>query len=98
MGGDGSAAPGRRFARARFVAIGLPLTIGALGWMAAGACMYLPAASALRLFDLARSLHAADPVAAAVYMLRTLPHAASWLLLLSAVTAVLLFAASGVRR
>ena len=87
---------GRRFTRARFVAIGLPLTIGVLVWIAAGACMYLPTASASRLFELARSLHAADPVAAAVFMLRTLPHAASSLLLLSAVTAVLLFAASGV--
>jgi hypothetical protein len=85
-------AEGRRFTRARFVAIGLPLTIGALGWMAAGVCMYLPIASAQRFFESARSLHAADPVEAAVYMLRTLPHAASSLLLLSAVTAVLVFA------
>jgi hypothetical protein len=87
---------GRCFTRARFVAIGLPLTIAVFGWMAAGACMYLPSASAFRLFELARSLHAADPVGAAVYMVRTLPHAASSLLLLSAVTAVLLFAVSGV--
>jgi hypothetical protein len=85
---------GRRFARARFAAIGLPLTIGGLGWMAAGACMYLPTASGVRLFGLAQSLRAADPVGAAVYMLRTVPHAASSLLLLSAVTAVLLFAGS----
>jgi hypothetical protein len=85
-------AQGRPFTRARFVAIGLALTIGALGWMAAGACMYLPAASALRLFEIARFLHAADPAGAAVYMVRTLPRAASSLLLLSAVTAVLLFA------
>jgi hypothetical protein len=89
-------APGRRLAQARFVAIGLTLAAGALGWMAAGACIYLPTASAPRLFDLARSLHAADPVAATVYMLRTVPHAASLLLLLSAVTAVLLFATRSV--
>jgi hypothetical protein len=82
--------------RARFIAIGFPLAIGAFGWMAAGACMFLPTVSAPRFFELARSLHAADPVAAAVYLLRTLPHAASSLLLLSAVTAVLLFLASGV--
>jgi hypothetical protein len=87
---------GRGYGRGRSAAIGLPLTIGALGWLAAGACMYLPASSASWLLGLARSLHAADPVAAAVYMLRTLPHAASSLLLLSAVTAVLLFVASGV--
>jgi hypothetical protein len=86
--------PGRRLTRARLVAIGLPLTIGAFGWMAAGACMYLPTAAGLRLFELARFLHAADPVGAAVYMLRTLPRAASSLLLLSAATAVLLFAGS----
>ena len=82
----------RRFTRARFVAIGLSLTIGAFGWVAAAACMYLPTPSAFRLFEFARSLHAADPVEAAVYMLRALPHAASSLLLLSAATAVLLFA------
>jgi hypothetical protein len=63
--------------------------------MAAGACMYLPGTAARRLFELARSLGVADPVAAAVYMLRTLPHAASSLLLLSIATAVLVFA--GVR-
>jgi hypothetical protein len=85
-------APGWRFTRARFVAIGLPLTIGAFGWIAAGACLYLPTASVLRFFEFARSLHAADPVAAAAYMLRTLPHAASSLLLMSVVTAVLVFA------
>jgi hypothetical protein len=83
---------GRRFARARLVAIGLPLTIGALGWMAAGACMYLPNAAVFRFFELARSLHAADPVEAAAFMLRTLPRVASSLLLLSVVTAVLVFA------
>ncbi len=87
-------AQGRRLVRARFVAIALPLAIGAFGWVAAGACMYLPTASAPRIFELARSLHAADPVAAAVYMVRTLPHAASSLLLLSAVTAVLVFASA----
>jgi hypothetical protein len=85
---------GRRFTRARVVAIGLPLMIGAFGWMAAGACIYLPTASVFRFLEFARSLHAADPVEAAVYMLRTLPHAASALLLLSVVTAVLVFAGS----
>jgi hypothetical protein len=83
---------GGRFSRARFVSIGLPLTIGALGWMAAGACMYLPTGSAFRLFEFARSLDAPDPVGAALYMVRTLPHAASSVLLLSVVTAVLVFA------
>jgi hypothetical protein len=87
-------AQGPRFTRARVIAIGLPLTIGAFGWMAAAASMYLPAASASRLVELARSLHAADPGGAAVYMLRTLPRAASSLLLVSAATAVLLFAAA----
>jgi hypothetical protein len=85
-------AQGRHFTRARFVAIGLSLTIGAFGWIAAGACMYLPTPSAFRLFELARSLHAPDPVESAVYMLRALPHAASSLLLLSAVTAALVLA------
>jgi hypothetical protein len=88
----GRSARGRHFARARFAAIGLPLTIGTFGWIAAGACMYLPGASVSRFFEVARSLHAIDPVEAAVYMLRTLPRAASFLLLLSGVTAVLVFA------
>jgi hypothetical protein len=83
-----------RFTRARFAAIGLPLTVGVFAWTAAGACLYLPSASVLRLFEVARSLNAADPAAAAVYMLRTLPHAASSLLLLSAVTAALVLAAA----
>jgi hypothetical protein len=85
---------GARFTRARLAAIGLPVTIGIFAWMAAGACLYLPSASVVRIFEVARSLHAADPAAAAIYMLRTLPHAASSLLLMSAVTAVLIFAAS----
>jgi hypothetical protein len=85
-------AEGPRFTRARWVAIGLPLTIGVFGWIAAAACMYLPTPTAFRFFAFARSLHAADPVEAAVYMLRTLPHVASSLVLLSAVTAVLVFA------
>jgi Bacterial membrane protein YfhO len=88
--GRGGAGP--RFARARFASIGLALTIGTSGWVAAAACMYLSNAAAGRLFALARSLGVADPVAAAVFMLRALPHAASSLLLLSAIAAVLLFA------
>ena len=78
MGGDGSTAPGRRFTRARSVAIALPLTIGAVGWMAAGACMYLPTASGLQILRAGAVTARADPVEAAVYMLRTLPRAASF--------------------
>ena len=89
---------GRRFMRARFAAIGLPLVIGAAGWTAAGVCMYLPSRSALWFFELARSLHVPDPVAAAAYMFRTLPHAASWLLLLSVATAFLVFAGARAHR
>jgi hypothetical protein len=80
------------FTHARVVAIWLPLTIGALGWVAAGACMYFPTPAAFWIFELARSVHVADPVAAAAAMLRTLPHAASWLLVLSVATALLIFA------
>ena len=82
----------QRFRRARFVAIGFSLTIGAVGWMAAGACMYLPTATVFRLFELARSLGVADPVEGAAYMLRTLPRAAASVLVLSVVTAVLVVA------
>jgi hypothetical protein len=88
----------RRFTRARFAAIGLSLTIGASGWMAAGACLYLSTWSGFRLYEFARSLHAGDPVEAAVYMLRMLPHAASALLLLSAVTAGLVFMGARTQR
>jgi hypothetical protein len=84
--------PGERLARARLVASGLPLTIGALGWIVAGACMYVPNVSVFRFYELARSLRVADPVEAAAYLLRTLPRAASWVLLLSVVTAVLILA------
>jgi len=85
-------ARGRPFTRARLAAIGLPLTIGVLGWTAAGACLYFRTASLLWFFEFAQTLHVADPAAAAVYMVRTLPHAASYLLVLSAVTAALIFA------
>jgi hypothetical protein len=87
-------AHGPRVTRARFAAIAFPLTIGVFAWIAAGACLYLPAASVLRLFEVARSLHATDPAAAALYMLRTLPRAASYLLLMSALTAILIAAAA----
>ncbi len=79
-----------RFTPARSVAVGLSLTIGGMGWIVAGACLYLPAGSGLRLLESARSLDAADPAKAAAYMLRALPHAASTLLLLSVVTAGLM--------
>jgi hypothetical protein len=82
----------RRFTNARRLAILSPLTIGALGWMVAGACMYLPNVTAVQFYELARSLHIPDPLAAASYMLRTLPQAASSVLLLSGGTAVLVFA------
>ena len=83
---------GRRFNSARRLAVALPLTIGALGWLVAGACMYLPDATALQFYELARSLRVADSVQAASYMLRALPQAASSVLLLSGGTAVLIFA------
>jgi len=83
---------GRPFPRARIAAMGLPLTIGVLGWIAAGACLYFRPASLLHVFEFARGMNVPDPAAAAVYMVRTLPHAASSLLLMSAATAVLVFA------
>jgi hypothetical protein len=83
---------GRPITRARIAAIGLSLAIGAIAWVVAGACMYLPTPTASWLFECARSLQVADPVEAAVFMLRALPRAASWLLVLSAVTAILVFA------
>ena len=79
-----------RFTRVRSAAILLSATIGAIGWIVAGACLYLQTASGLRLVQLASSLGAPDPTRAASYMLRTLPHAASALLLLSTATALLL--------
>jgi hypothetical protein len=87
-------APGVRSTVSRAVAIALPLTIGALAWMAAGLCMYMPNAAALRFYELARLMQVQDPVAAATYMLRTLPQAASSVLVLSAGTTVFMFAAT----
>lgn len=87
-------ADGPRFARARIAAIALALTIGALAWLAVAACTYLSTPAAFQIFALARSLHADDPVAAAAFMLATVPRAASSLLLLSAATAALIFAAT----
>jgi hypothetical protein len=89
---------GRRFTNARIAAVVLPLTLGALGWLAAGACMILPNASALQFYELAQSLGVADPVGAAAYMLRTLPRAASSVLLLSAATALLVFAGTRIHK
>ena len=93
-GWEAMAGPPRepRFTRARSVAIGFPLVVALFGWIAAGACLYRPATSELQIFELAQSMGVADPVAATVYMMQALPHAASYLLLLSVVTAVLLFA------
>jgi len=83
--------------RARIDAVGFALAIAVAAGALAAACIYAPQPTAVRVFSLARALHADDGVAAAGFMLRVLPRAASLLMLLSLSTAVLLFVGTGRR-
>jgi hypothetical protein len=91
--------------RARFASLGLAATVSGISGVAAATCLYFPRTAAFQFYAFARHLHVADPVAAAEFMLRTLPAAASALLILSIVTVVVLHlstaksqAASGARQ
>jgi hypothetical protein len=84
---------GARLKRARLAAIALALAVGIAAYAVAGACLYFPKPTVFRLFDLARMLHTAQPVDAAEFLLRTLPRAASWVLLMSVAMAALVFLA-----
>jgi hypothetical protein len=92
VGGDGP-----RVLRARLSAIGLALAVGGVAYAVAGACIYWPTPAAFRFFAFARSLNAGDPIAAAEFMLRTVPRNATSVLLISVAAAVLLFFATGRR-
>lgn len=86
---------GPRFKRARLAAIGLALALGGVAYAVAGACLYFPTPTAFQFFAFARSLHAPDPVAAAEFMLRTLPRIATSVLLISLAAAALVFLGTG---
>jgi hypothetical protein len=83
--------------RARLSGIGLALAVGGVAYAVAGACIYWPTPAAFRFFAFARSLNAGDPIAAAEFMLRTVPRNATSVLLISVAAAVLLFFATGRR-
>ena len=87
-----------RFRRGRFASTGAAMVIGAVAFVAAGACLYFPTTTAFRLLVFARALGSPDPVGAAGFMFRALPRQASVVLLLSAATAILLWLAAGRRK
>ena len=74
------------------VALAFVLGVGALACIGAAACLYLPTPTAFRFYSLAEALEAKDPVAAAAFMLRNLPRAASTVLLLALATSGLVVA------
>ena len=73
------------------VAITFALSLGVAAWLAAGACLYFPKPTVFFFYDLARHLQAAQPADAAEFLLRTLPRAASWVLLMSVAAALCCF-------
>lgn len=83
--------------RARLVALGLAAAIGAAAAVAAAACMYFPNTAAFRFVAFARYLHVEDPVAAAIFTMRTLPRAASLVLVLSFATLALVHLSTATR-
>lgn len=86
------------FRRARIGAIALALTIGAVAYLAAAACLYFATPAAFRFFAFARSLDARDPVLAAEFMLHTLPRHATSVLLMSLGAAAAIFLGTGAKR
>lgn len=94
----GGIAGGARFKRARFVAAGVALGIGALGYIAAAACIYFPLPTVFKLYALAQWLHAIDPADAAELMLKALPRVATVVVLISVSVSGLLLAATSDRR
>ena len=90
--------PGRAAGRARMAAVTFAAAVGALTAVAAAACIYAPKPTVFRFYALAQSLGVKDPVAAAEFMLTTLPRQASWVLVLSAAAAFLLLLGDAARR
>jgi Bacterial membrane protein YfhO len=91
------AGKGTPYRRARFYAAGFALLVGVAAYAVAGACIYFPRPTGLRFLGLATSMNATDPVAAAQFMLQSLPRVATSLMLLSLASAALLFLATSRR-
>jgi Bacterial membrane protein YfhO len=85
---------GARFRMAQLGSVWTAMAFAAIACGVAGACMYAPNPTAVRLYTSARSLGAPDPVAAAAFMFQTLPRQASVILLLSAAAGCLVWLAS----
>ena len=92
-----TAAP-RRYRAAQVAAVTFPALVALLTYALAGACLYLPNQAAPAAFRLARYVGVADPVAAADYILKTLPEASSRLMLLALGGGLFLAVASTRRR
>ena len=80
------------------LAITLALAVGVAAYAAAGACLYLPKPAVFFFYDVARALGSRQAADAAEFMLRALPRVASWVLLLSAAAAALIFLSARSRR
>jgi hypothetical protein len=76
-------------------AMGLTAGVAILATLVTAACLYLPTPAAFRLHAIAQALDAADPIAAAAFLLRALPRAGSTLLLLAAAAGLLLHWSAG---
>ncbi len=77
--------------------LGATILVGVVAAVVAAAAIYFPAPTAFRSYQAARALGAADPVAAAQFMFKTLPGHASVVLLLAAASALLLWLAASRR-
>jgi hypothetical protein len=97
LGRIAAAADTPRFVRARRTAVGVALSVGAAAYVVAGLCMVAATPMAFRFYSIAKSLDAADPVAAAEFMLRALPRMSTALMLISVATAGLIFLAASKR-
>jgi hypothetical protein len=84
--------------RARTAAIALALVVGSAAYALAGACIYFATPAAFQIYSIAKSLRAADPIAAAEFMLRALPRLSTALMLLSVATAGLMFVGTSSRK
>lgn len=84
--------------RARVGATSFALVIGAVAYAIAGLCLVATTPMAFKFLAIARTLDAADPVAAAEFMIKALPRMSTALMLVSVATAGLVFLGAGPRR
>jgi hypothetical protein len=87
-----------RVGRARTSATAAALFVGAAAYAIAGLCLVATTPVAFKLLAIARMIEAADPIAAAEYMVRALPRMSTALMLVSVSTAGLVFLGAGPRR